>query len=63
MADDVDQRMLYSAQIGFRIVLSGAVVVDTGGVKAGNGIIRLKQIVILQIHPSGVVQDIQLCSH
>ena len=31
--------------------------------KAGNGIINLFQKPFLQVHPSGAVQNIELCSH
>ena len=47
MADDVDQRVLHDAQIGICIVGYSAVIVDTGGVEAGNRVIYFFQVMIL----------------
>ena len=47
MADDVDQRVLHDAQIGICIVGYSAVIVDTGGVEAGNRVIYFLQVMIL----------------
>ena len=47
MADDVDQRVLHDAQIGICIVGYSAVIVDTGGVEAGNRVIYFLQVMLL----------------
>ena len=57
MADDVDSRILYGIQVGVGVLEHGAAL-DTGSVKAGDGVVQGFQKVLLHIDGSFIVYNI-----